>query len=155
MDEPVSAILEHKGTEVETTNPGATVSEAVRAMNRARIGSLVVLDGERPVGIFTERDVLTRVVAEGRDPDATIVGDVMTRELAVIRPVATVRLAMAIMTEKRCRHLPVVEAGRLAGMISIGDVTRWNIRDQQNTIDDLVSYIQGEYPYPRAGLHQA
>lgn len=152
MDEPVSAILEHKGPTVETTTAEATVTEAVRAMNRARIGSLVVLDGERPLGIFTERDVLTRVVAEGRDPDGTRVGEVMTREIAVIRLTTTVGHAMAIMTEKRCRHLPVVEEGRLAGMVSIGDVTRWNIRDQQHTIEDLVSYIQGEYPYPKGGV---
>jgi len=149
MNEPVSAILDDKGRRVETTTAGATVAEAVGAMNRARIGSLVVVDGERPVGIFTERDVLTRVVAEGRDPDATQVGEVMTRELAVIGPSTRVHQVMAIMTEKRYRHLPVVSDGRLAGMISIGDVTRWSIKDQQNTIDDLLSYIAGEYPYPK------
>jgi CBS domain-containing protein len=149
MNEPVSAILDYKGTGVEITTADATVAEAVGAMNRARIGSLVVVDGERPVGIFTERDVLTRVVAEGRDPDSTRVAEVMTRELAVIGPATRVHQVMAIMTEKRYRHLPVVADGRLAGMISIGDVTRWSIKDQQNTIDDLLSYIAGEYPYPK------
>lgn len=148
MHDPVSAILEHKGTEVETTSPEVTVAEAVRAMNAARIGALVVLEGERPVGIFTERDVLVRVVDAGRDPHTTRVGDLMTRELAVIRPTTRVEEAMAAMTEKRCRHLPVVEEGRLTGMISIGDLTRWTVRNQRHTIDDLVSYIGGEYPYP-------
>jgi CBS domain-containing protein len=149
MNEPVSAILEDKGNRVETTTLEATVTEAVRVMNRARIGSLVVVDGERPVGIFTERDVLTRVVDEGRDPKTTRVGEVMTRELAVIGPSTQVNQVMAIMTEKRYRHLPVVAAGRLAGMISIGDVTRWSIKGQQTTIEDLLSYITGEYPYPK------
>jgi CBS domain-containing protein len=100
------------------------------------------------VGIFTERDVLVRVVDAGRDPAATRVEEVMTRELAVIRSATRVEEAMSVMTEKRCRHLPVVEEGRLAGMISIGDVTRWIVRNQRHTIDDLVSYIGGEYPYP-------
>lgn len=149
MNEPVSAILLDKGNRVETTTLEATVTEAVRVMNRARIGSLVVVDGERPVGIFTERDVLTRVVDEGRDPKTTRVGEVMTRELAVIGPSTQVNQVMAIMTEKRYRHLPVVAAGRLAGMISIGDVTRWSIKGQQTTIEDLLSYITGEYPYPK------
>lgn len=149
MDDPVSAILDQKGTEVKTATPSATVVEAVRDMNRARIGALVVVDGERPVGIFTERDVLVRVVDAGKDPGATRVADVMTRELVVIRRRTQVAEAMAVMTEKRCRHLPVVEGGLLAGMISIGDVTRWTVRNQRHTIDDLVSYVEGEYPYPR------
>lgn len=146
MDTPVRAILDHKGPSVETTAASTSVADAVRAMNRARIGCLMVVDGDRPVGIFTERDVLTRVVDAGLDPKATPVSEVMTRDLVAIRPETRVRHAMAVMTEKRCRHLPVVDGGRLAGMISIGDVTRWNVRDQRHTIEDLVSYITGEYP---------
>ena len=146
MDHPVRDILDHKGTAVETTTAATSVAEAVRAMNRAHIGCLVVVDGNRPVGIFTERDVLTRVVDAGLDPGATPVSQVMTRDLVAIRPETQVRQAMAVMTEKRCRHLPVVDGGRLAGMVSIGDVTRWNVRDQRHTIEDLVSYITGEYP---------
>lgn len=146
MDNPVRAILDHKGTAVETTTASTSVAEAVRAMNRARIGCLVVVDGDRPLGIFTERDVLTRVVDGGLDPEATPVAEVMTRDLVAIRPETTVHQAMAVMTERRCRHLPVVDGGRLAGMVSIGDVTRWNVRDQRHTIEDLVSYITGEYP---------
>lgn len=149
MDDPVSAILDQKGPDVKTTAPSATVVEAVRAMNRARIGALVVVEGERPVGIFTERDVLVRVVDAGKEPGGTRVAEVMTRELAFIRRRTQVAEAMAVMTEKRCRHLPVVEDGRLAGMISIGDLIRWTVRDQRHTIDDLVSYIEGEYPYPK------
>lgn len=150
MHDPVSAILEQKGTRVETTSPEITVAEAVRVMNAAHIGALVVVQGERPVGIFTERDVLVRVVAAERDPRTTRVEEVMTRELAVIKSTTRVNEAMTVMTEKRCRHLPVVEDGRLAGMISIGDVTRWTVRNQRHTIKDLVSYIEGEYPYPKA-----
>lgn len=149
MNDPVSAILEHKGSRVETTTRQATVAEAVRAMNDAGIGALVVVDGERPVGIFTERDILTRVVAKALDPGSTEVEAVMTSELVVIHPHTKVGEAMAIVTEKRCRHLPVVDGERLAGMISSGDLTRWIVRDQKHTIDDLVGYIGGEYPYPK------
>lgn len=149
MYDPVSAILESKGARVETTSQEVTVAAAVRAMNQGRIGALVVVEGERPVGIFTERDVLVRVVDAALDPATTRVEEVMTRELVVIRLTTQVSEAMSVMTEKRCRHLPVVEDGRLAGMISIGDVTRWTVRDQRHTIDDLVSYIEGEYPYPK------
>lgn len=146
MNDPVSAILDHKGRQVATIAATATVIEAVRAMNGAKIGSVVVLDGEIPVGIFTERDVLTRVVDSDRKPAETRVSEVMTRELAVIGPDTQVSEAAVIMTETRCRHLPVVEGGKLHGLVSIGDVTRWNIRDQRHTIADLVSYIAGEYP---------
>jgi CBS domain-containing protein len=127
--------------------PEATVAEAVRAMNQAKVGALVVVDGDRPVGIFTERDVLVRVVDEGREAGTTRVVDVMTRQLVAIRPATTVREAMMIVTEKRCRHLPVVEEdGRLHGMISIGDLTRWMVRGQQDRIEELLSYITGGYP---------
>jgi CBS domain-containing protein len=146
VDEPVRTILDDKGRQVYRIAPGATVAEAVRAMNEAKVGALVVVEGERPVGIFTERDVLVRVVADGNDPGAMRVGDVMTRQLVVILPTTTVREAMLIVTEKRCRHLPVVEEGRLAGMISIGDLTRWMVRGQQHQIDQLMSYITGGYP---------
>jgi CBS domain-containing protein len=143
MKEPVSAILGEKGRQVHTTSPDATVAEAVEAMNQARIGSLIVLEGERPIGIFTERDVLVRVVAEGRESRATRIAEVMTREPVVISPDTTIEEAMVIVTEKRCRHLPVLDGDRLVGMVSIGDLTRWLVRDQRHRIKDLVHYITG------------
>lgn len=146
MDDPVRAILDDKGRQVHTVPPETTVAAAVAAMNRARIGALVVVEAERPLGIFTERDVLVRVVDGGRDPAATQVGEVMTAPVVAIDPRTTVGEAMVLVTEKRCRHLPVLEEGRLAGMISIGDLTRWLVRGQQHRIDELLSYITGGYP---------
>ncbi len=146
MNDPVRAILDEKGRQVHRIGPEAMVSDAARAMNDAKVGSVVVVDAERPVGIFTERDLMGRVVCRGSDPGATRVRDVMTRELVVIEPTTTVREAMLIVTEKRCRHLPVVEGDRLVGMISIGDLTRWLVRGQQHEIDQLTKYITGSYP---------
>ncbi len=141
MDTKIGMIVDAKGGRIERVDSGATVRTAVAAMNRHVIGSLLVFDGERLVGIFTERDVLTRVVAEGRDPATVRVGDVMTRQLIVIERGTTVRQAMTIMTSKRCRHLPVLDDGRLVGLISIGDLTRWVIRHQEQAITDLTDYI--------------
>jgi CBS domain-containing protein len=115
-------------------------------MNDNRIGGLLVLSGGAPVGIFTERDVLVRVVAEGRDPEGTLVGEVMSANLAVVGPDTTVEEAMAICTDKRCRHLPVMDGDELLGLISSGDLTLWVTKIQSAEIQDLVRYIRGEHP---------
>jgi CBS domain-containing protein len=142
MNAPVEKILEQKGPRVETVAPQAMVIEAVQRMNEKRIGALLVIEGERPVGIFTERDVLTRVVGRRLDPNKTPVSEVMTRQLITINPASTVQEAMMVVTDTRCRHLPVLDGGKLVGMISIGDLTRWVVRDQQRTIDDLYDYVR-------------
>lgn len=142
MDIAVAKILEMKGSDVEVTTADASVVAAVEQMNRRNIGALLVMDGERSLGIFTERDVLTRVIGKGRDPGRTPVGEVMTRSVISIGPETTVKEAMSVITEKRCRHLPVMAGGRLLGMISAGDLTRWTVRDQQRTIEELVDYVQ-------------
>jgi CBS domain-containing protein len=141
MEARVSSIVDAKGAQVRTIDAAAMVRDAVSLMNQHGIGSVVVLDGERMVGIFTERDVLTRIVADGRDPTTVRVGDVMTRQLIVIDRDTTVQQAMSLMTTRRCRHLPVVTSGQLVGMISIGDLTRWVIHDKEREIDDLNDYI--------------
>lgn len=143
MDTEIREILEAKGGEVHTTTASATVSDAVRQMNQHGIGALVVVDGDQPVGIFTERDVLERVVAQGRSATATQVGRVMTREVVVISPRRTVEQVMKVVTQKRCRHLPVLENGRMVGLISSGDITKWLTRHQAQDIQDLVEYING------------
>jgi CBS domain-containing protein len=125
MNTPISALLERKGTAVHAVNANVTISEAVAEMNRHRIGSVVVLDGDRLAGIFTERDVLLRVVGQSIEPNQKRVADVMTRNLITVRPETTVEETMVIFAEKRCRHLPVMEHGRLVGLISIGDISRW------------------------------
>jgi CBS domain-containing protein len=142
MNEPVAKILEQKTEQVETVSPQSSVGEAVARMNQRRIGSLLVMDGERLVGIFTERDVLTRVVPQQLDPQKTPVGEVMTRNPISISPNRTVQEAMMVMTDTRHRHLPVVQGGKVVGVVSIGDLTRWTVRDQQRTIEDLTDYVR-------------
>lgn len=141
MHNEVRAILEDKGRDVVTVESTANVLEAVARMNDAGIGAVVVVDGERTVGIFTERDVLVRVVSRQRNPAATPVVEVMTAEMVTIDPSTTVGEAMHIITERRCRHLPVFDGGRLVGLISSGDLTRWVVRDQQGRISDLEIYV--------------
>jgi CBS domain-containing protein len=142
MNEAVARLLEQKTERVEAVTPQTTIGEAVAAMNQRRIGSILVMDGERLVGIFTERDVLTRVVPQQLDPRRTPVGEVMTRNPMTIPPTRTVQEAMMIMTDSRKRHLPVVQGGKVVGLVSIGDVTRWMVRDQQRTIEDLTDYVR-------------
>ncbi|HVV87890.1 MAG TPA: CBS domain-containing protein [Kofleriaceae bacterium] len=129
------------GAKVLSIDSGATVKDAVALMNRHVVGSVIVLDGERLVGIFTERDVLTRIVAVGRDPGAVRVGEVMTRKVLVIDRDTSVTQAMTLMTTRRCRHLPVLDQGKLVAVISIGDLTRWVIHDRERSIADLEDYI--------------
>jgi CBS domain-containing protein len=142
----LSAVLADKGRHVYTASPRTSVQQAVREMNEKGVGALLVVDEGEPVGIFTERDVLRRVVDEGRDPHSTALQSVMTRDLVVVEPTTSVEQAMAIMTRKRCRHLPVIERGRVAGMVSIGDLTRWVSINQEVEIQHLVDYITGRHP---------
>jgi CBS domain-containing protein len=142
MNDAVSRLLEQKTERLETVGPQTSIHEAIERMNQRRIGSLLVMDGERLVGIFTERDVLTRVVPRQLDCRRTPVGEVMSRQPVTIPPTRTVSEAMVLMTDTRHRHLPVVQGGKVVGLVSIGDLTRWMVRDQQRTIEDLTDYVQ-------------
>lgn len=146
MKDTLHTLLERKGHKVHTVSPEVKVLDAVRKMNKERVGALLVLDGNDLIGIFTERDVLTRIVDQSRDPAATTVAEVMTSQPVVVTSKATVSEAMAIVTEKRCRHLPVVEEGRLIGLVSSGDLNYWVTRNQEFHIQDLVNYITRKYP---------
>lgn len=146
MNTPISAILERKGSTVFSVSPTATIAEAVAEMNRHRVGSVLVLDGGRLVGIFTERDVLRRVVGAGIDPRTKLVADVMTSGVITISPAATLEDTMVLFTEKRCRHLPVIEDGKLRGAISIGDITRWVADHHRAEAEHLKNYIAGGFP---------
>jgi CBS domain-containing protein len=146
VKDTLHTLLELKGHTVHAVSPQATVLEAVRKMNQERIGALLVLDGSDLVGIFTERDVLSRIVDQSRDPAATSVAEVMTSQPVVVNSKATVNEAMAIVTEKRCRHLPVVEEGRLIGLVSSGELNYWVTRNQEFHIQDLTNYITRKYP---------
>ncbi|HWA10782.1 MAG TPA: CBS domain-containing protein [Opitutaceae bacterium] len=146
MNTPVATLLGRKGSAVHTVTPSQTVADAVRVMNEKKIGSLVIVEGRRLAGIFTERDVLSRVVAAGVDPRTTRVSAVMSVRLETIGPETTIGDVMSIFTNKRCRHLPVVADGELLGLISIGDVSRWLVDTHQAECEQLRQYIAGGYP---------
>ncbi len=146
MIDTLQSILERKGRDVVTVSPEATVIDAVRAMNERKTGSVLVTAGRDLVGIFTERDVLCRVVDKGLDATTITVGEVMTTSVVTVEPAMPVRDAMSLISEKRCRHLPVMAGGELLGMVSIGDLTRWVTRDQETQIQHLVNYITDRYP---------
>ncbi len=127
---------------VETIRPDTTIADAVHAMNQAKIGSLVVMDNERMVGIFTERDVLVRVVDAGLNPKVTRVSQAMTPHPHHVNPDVSLEEAMKIITDTRCRHLPVLDSEeKLLGIVSIGDLMRWIVYDKEHQITDLMHYI--------------
>ncbi|MFQ5495912.1 MAG: CBS domain-containing protein [Phycisphaerae bacterium] len=136
-------VLDRKGTSVATVDHAATVLDAARIMNEQRIGALVVTNEDRVVGIFTERDILNRVVAGARPPDQTPVSDVMTSPMACCHRTTKLAECRAVMTDKRIRHLPVVEDGTLYGMISSGDILASESDDQRATIEYLHEYLNG------------
>ena len=146
MQDTLASVLGHKGSTVHSVAPNATVLDAVRKMNEERIGALLVCEASEMLGIFTERDVLCRVVDSPRDPATTRVYEVMTTEVVAVDPSTSVEEAMAVISEKRCRHLPVLEKGTLRGLVSIGDLTRWASRNQESHIQHLVNFITGQYP---------
>lgn len=141
----VKDILDVKGGSVHSVSENTTVLDATRRMNDARIGALVVTDDNEGVaGIFTERDVLRRVVAEGRDPAGTVLAVVMTTQVACCQPDTPLDDVRALMTQKRIRHVPVVhETGKLAGLISIGDVNAHYANGAEVQIQYLHEYIYG------------
>lgn len=125
-------------------SPSATVLDAAMMMNAWRVGAVVVKEGERLAGIFTERDVLRRVVAAGRDPARTRVSEVMSVDVICCQPDTTVEEARAIFKTKRVRHLPVLAVdGQLHGVVSIGDLNAWSLRGQEVEIRYLKEYLYG------------
>lgn len=139
--ERIEHVLGIKGSDVVTVRSTSAVLAAVRQMHGRHVGSVLVEEAGALVGILTERDVVSRVVVPDRDAALTVVRDVMTPDLVVIDPQVTVADAMVMMTASRCRHLPVVDHGRLCGLVSVGDLTAWLVREQQLVIDNLHDYI--------------
>lgn len=137
----VRDLLARKGADIVAVAPTATVLEAARLMNARGTGSVLVLEGMQPVGIFTERDVLRRVVAEQRDPSTTPVRDVMTTALITCKPETPVTECAAAMTQRRIRHLPVVGADGLCGLVTSGDVLAFQFAEQEATLKHLSSYF--------------
>jgi CBS domain-containing protein len=139
----IRQILEQKGYEVLTIDPGASVYSAIEIMADNGIGALMVMENNRPVGLISERDYARKVILKGRSSRDTEVREVMATHVYCIHPEQTVEECMALMTEKRVRHLPVTEDGRLLGIVSIGDLVKSIIAEQQFIIEQLEHYICG------------
>ena len=137
----VRDILARKGPQVVSASPMTTVLETAQLMNAKGIGAVLVLEEGTLHGIFTERDIMRRVVAEQRDPAATPVRDVMTTALVVTRPEVSVEECASLMTSRRIRHLPVMGPDGLSGVITIGDLMAHQVADQAATIAHLNSYV--------------
>ena len=143
----VADLLAEKGRHVYTISIAATVRDAVRDMNAHGVGALLIVHDAQPAGIFTERDVLRRIVDPARDPGATRIGEVMTPHPMTARLDMRLEDAMTLMTDRRFRHLPVVDsAGLVVGLVSIGDIMRWVAMNQQSHIEHMTDYITGRAP---------
>jgi CBS domain-containing protein len=139
----VKEILALKGRNVWTIEPNASVYDAMRRMADKGIGALLVLEGEQLKGIISERDYARKVILQGRSSRTTHVSEIMTARVAYAELDQDIDECMAIMTEERVRHLPVIDAGRVIGLISIGDLVKFIITEQKFMIEQLVRYING------------
>jgi CBS domain-containing protein len=137
----VRDVLQVKGRQVWSVVSETTVYDTLRLMAEKEIGSVLVLQGERPIGIFTERDYAREVVLKGKASKDTPTRDVMTSRVVYVRPEQTVENCMALMTDKRIRHLPVLEDDHLAGIVSIGDIVKAVISEKEFIIEQLENYI--------------
>ena len=140
---PVSALLHHKGSAVWQVAPEATVFEAIKLMAEKNIGALPVLSRGQLIGLFTERDYTRKIALMGKTSRDTRVMEVLAGEVVCVAPGDSVEECMRLMTEHRIRHLPVVEAGNLLGIVSIGDLVNWIISAQNSAIEQMEQYISG------------
>jgi CBS domain-containing protein len=137
----VRQLLDRKPRGLFSVEPGDVVLTAIRAMAEHRVGALLVMSGERLVGIVSERDYARKVILLGRASADTPVRDIMSSPVITVQPDTTVQTCMQIMTDKHVRHLPVLDGGRVAGMVSIGDLVKAVIAEQQQQIEQLENYI--------------
>ena len=143
MDNTLQRLLDKKGHEVYSIQANQTVYEAIAEMDQRNVGGLIVKDDEKIVGIITERDYTRKVILKGRSSKDTRVEAIMSRDLVTVTPEHQIQQAMALMTEKRCRHLPVFKGEHLVGMLSIGDLVKAIIADQELQIQILKDYVSG------------
>ena len=143
----IREILTHKGAATWTISPDATVLDAIQLMAEKNIGALLVTQGDKLVGILSERDYTRKVVLKGRSSKDTPVRDILSGHVIHVTPEHTVEECLRLMTEHRVRHLPVLDGQKIAGVISIGDLVNWIISAQSSTIHQLETYITG-YPTP-------
>jgi CBS domain-containing protein len=139
----IGTILHHKGASVWTISPQATVFEAIQRLAQKNIGAQPVVEGDRLIGIFSERDYTRKVALEGKTSHTTKVREIITTDVATISPHETVEDAMRLMTDKRIRHLPVMDEGRMIGLVSIGDMVNCIISAQSAAMDQMEAYLSG------------
>jgi CBS domain-containing protein len=147
INDSIATILQHKGhAAVQAVAPDTLVYEAIRLMADRNIGCVLVMDGVRLLGILSERDYTRKVVLQGRSSKITTVQEIMTRDVICVTPQHGVEQALRLITENRVRHLPVIERGRVTGLISIGDLVKWVIHAQRSALSQLEAYVAGGYP---------
>ena len=139
----IGTLLHHKGSTVWTISATATVFEAIQLLAEKNIGALPVMDGGRLLGIFTERDYTRKIALEGKSSRTTLVRDIISTAVVAVTSHQTIEEAMRLMTEKRIRHLPVIDGEKMVGLVSIGDMVNWIISAQSATIDQMQSYLAG------------
>jgi CBS domain-containing protein len=137
----IKNILQKKSSEIFSVPSTATVFSAIEMMSQRNIGGVVVVDNGNLVGIFTERDYARKLILKGKSSKDTPIGELMTKHLITVTPESTIEEAMQLMSNKKIRHLPVLEEGKMVGIISIGDVVRFIIEEQKEIIEHLEHYI--------------
>lgn len=146
IDSPIELLLADKGGDVWSIEPGATVFEAIKLMAEKNVGALLVVENGRLAGILSERDYTRKVILKGKSSRETPVRDIISINPVMVSPGDKVVDCMRLMTQKRVRHLPVLDGEKIVGVVSIGDLVNWTISTQSATIDQLQKYINGEYP---------
>jgi CBS domain-containing protein len=146
LHDSVERILRQKGCEVYSIRPDATVYEALEKLAEKNVGALLVMNGSELVGLLSERDYVRKVILKGHSSKDLTVDEIMTSSPITVSLKTTVDECMHYMTNKRCRHLPVVDQGKVVGLVSIGDLVNWIMTVQDVTIHELEDYISGKYP---------